>query len=75
MAGVALGVGLGTGAPALARLSRFETKAIEGTPIVGNKAAFRLFDMPDSVAVYGTQYFLPSRGTIIVLHGLGAHDA
>lgn len=44
-------------------------------PIVGNKAAFRLFDMPDSVAVYGTQYFLPSRGTIIILHGLGAHDA
>ena len=75
MAGVALGVGLGTGAPALARLSRFETNAIEGTPIVGNKAAFRLFDMPDSVAMYGTQYFLPSRGTIIVLHGLGAHDA
>jgi len=75
VAGVALGVELGTGAPALARLSRFETKAIEGTPIVGNKATFRLFDMPDSVAVYGTQYFLPSRGTIIVLHGLGAHDA
>ncbi len=75
VAGAALGVGLGTGAPILARLSRFETKAIEGMPIVGNKAAFRLFDMPDSVAVYGTQYFLPSRGTIIVLHGLGAHDA
>ncbi len=74
-AGVALGVGLGTGAPALARLSRYETKAIEGTPIVGNRAAFRWFDMPDSVSVYGTQYFLPSRGTLIILHGLGAHDA
>ncbi|WP_411281618.1 alpha/beta hydrolase [Gemmatimonas sp.] len=73
--GAALGVGLGTGAPTLARLARFETKAIEGMPIVGNKAAFRLFEMPDSVAVYGTQYFLPSRGTIILLHGLGAHDA
>ena len=71
---LALGVGLGTGAPSLARLARYETKAIEGMPIVGNKAAFRLFDMPDSVAVYGTQYFLPSRGTIIMLHGLGAHD-
>ncbi len=70
-----LGVGLGTGAPTLARLSRFETTAIEGMPIVGNKAAFRLFDLPDSVAVYGTQYFLASRGTIIILHGLGAHDA
>ena len=75
MASAALGVGLGTGAPTLARLSRFETKAIEGMPIVGNKAAFRLFDLPDSVAVYGTQYFLASRGTIIILHGLGAHDA
>jgi len=42
---------------------------------VGNNAAARTFDMPDSVAVYGTQYFLPSRGTIIMLHGLGAHDA
>ncbi len=75
MAGVVLGVGLGTGEPTLARLSRFETKAIEGMPIVGNKVTFRQFIMPDSVAVYGTQYFLPSRGTIIVLHGLGAHDA
>ncbi len=74
-AGAALGIGLGTGAPTLARLARFETTAIEGMPIVGNKAAFRFFDMPDSVAVYGTQYFLPSRGTIIMLHGLGAHDA
>lgn len=73
--GVTLGVGLGTGAPSLARLARYETQAIEGMPVVGNKAAFRLFDMPDSVAVYGTQYFLPSRGTIIILHGLGAHDA
>ncbi len=70
-----LGVGLGTGAPPLARLTRFETTAIEGMPIVGNRAAFRFFDMPDSVSVYGTQYFLASRGTLIIVHGLGAHDA
>ncbi len=44
-------------------------------PIVGSKVTFRQFIMPDSVAVYGTQYFLPSRGTIILVHGLGAHDA
>ena len=75
VAGAALGVGLGTGAPTLAHLARVETTAIEGMPVGGNEVAFRLFNMPDSVAVYGTQYFLPSRGTIIVLHGLGANDA
>ncbi len=75
VAGAALGVGLGTGAPTLAHLARVETTAIEGMPMGGNEVAFRLFNMPDSVAVYGTQYFLPSRGTIIVLHGLGANDA
>ncbi len=74
-AGVALGIGLGTGAPPLAKLRRYETDPIVGTPIVGNRVAFREFIMRDSVSVYGTQYFLPSRGTIIMLHGLGAHDA
>ena len=42
---------------------------------MGNAAEARHFDMADSVSVYGTQYFLPSRGTIVVQHGLGAHDA
>ena len=43
-------------------------------PIVGSKVTFRQFIMPDSVAMYGTKFFLPSRGTIILVHGLGAHD-
>ena len=75
MAALALGIGLGTGAPPIARRTRFETRAIVGRPVVGNAAEARHFDMADSVSVYGTQYFLPSRGTIVVQHGLGAHDA
>ena len=73
-AGAALGVGLGTGAPTLAPLARFERPPHDGQHISGNQAAVRWFNMPDSVAVYGTQYVLPSRGTIIILHGLGAHN-
>ncbi len=44
-------------------------------PTAGNQTTFRKFIMPDSVALFGTQYFVASRGTIVMLDGLGAHDA
>ncbi|MDQ8163321.1 MAG: alpha/beta fold hydrolase [Gemmatimonadota bacterium] len=70
-----MGVGLGTGAPPLAWRRQIDRTPIVGMPVVGSTVAFRSFVMPDSVPLYATQYFAHSRGTIVVLHGLGAHDS
>lgn len=74
VAGAALGLGLETGAPALAQMPHMSAPVTEGLPASGSNAVLRRFEMTDSVAVYGSQYLMPSRGTIIVLHGLGGHD-
>lgn len=72
--GVALGVGLGTGAPPLARLSAYEQDPPRTSPLVGTRPTPRTFPMVDGVLIQGRQYVHPSRGMIIVIHGLGSHD-
>lgn len=73
--GVAVGVGLGTGAPPLARLSAYEQDPPRAFPTGGGRITPRTFAMGDGVLIHGRQYVHPSRGMIIVIHGLGSHDS